>query len=814
MVTRLFVGLALPLLCQYVVAQSGHDILQFVDPLIGTANGGHVFAGATLPFGMAKAVPDSVFDGQGGYATKGGKIKGFSHMHDSGTGGAPSLGNFPIFPQAGCPDDELNNCVFPQTDREIYVYNSTVQASPGYFSVKMVSDIKAEMTVTNHTALYRFTFPEVPLESNATLAPLILADLNDLPASRSKGSIAVDEDTGRISGSGTFNPSFGIGSYELHFCTDFSGAHIRDTGVFMNNRAGNQPKSLEVVEDGINISPQILPAGAWTQFEAPSNDNQILVRVGLSFIGVDTACSNAETEIPDFDFKAVHDAAVQAWTDTLGVFEIKPGDGVDPKFQKIFWSGVYRAGISPQDYTGENPLWESDEPYYDSYYCIWDSFRSIHTLLTIMDPVAQINMMRSLVEIWRQEGWLPDCRMSLCKGFTQGGSNADVILADLFVKMRDIAAEHGLDWDDTYKAVWTDAEKEPLNWAVEGRGGLHSWKNLHYIPTDDYDPYGVGPFTRSISRTVEYAYNDFCIAEMANGLGKSADAQKYSERSEYWAYVESQSNCLKSRKLTDDRNMLKPDVQSRNYTGFLQVKYLNGTWGYQDPIFCSPLLNFTSCYLNPDGHETYEGSTWLYTFFVPHDMASLIPMLGGPAAFVDRLDYFHTSGLLYIGDEQGFLPVYQYHYVGRPGKSAERVHYYIPDQFNTSSRGIPGNDDSGAMGSFVALSMMGMFPNPGQDVYFITPPFFEEVSVINKITGKKATIRNINFDASYQNIYIQSATLNGKPYTKNWFSHSFFNGGGVLELTLGANESSWGTREQDLPPSLSTNHEMTGYSKW
>lgn len=124
--------------------------------------------------------------------------------------------------------------------------------------------------------------------------------------------------------------------------------------------------------------------------------------------------------------------------------------------------------------------------------------------------------------------------MSLCKGFTQGGSNADIILADLFVKMRQLAEDNGLDWDKVYEAVVKDAEVEPLDWSVEGRGGLHSWKNLHYIPTDDYDPYGVGPFTRTISRTVEYAYDDFCIAEMASALGSPADAEKYTERSGYW----------------------------------------------------------------------------------------------------------------------------------------------------------------------------------------------------------------------------------------------------------------------------------------
>lgn len=377
--------------------------------------------------------------------------------------------------------------------------------------------------------------------------------------------------------------------------------------------------------------------------------------------------------------------------------------------------------------------------------------------------------------------------MSLCKGFTQGGSNADIVLADSYLKN----ITDGVDWATGYEAVVSDAENEPLNWAVEGRGGLTSWKSLGYIPADDFDPYGVGPFTRSISRTVEYAYDDFCIAEIAQGLGNIADYEKYTARSSNW------QNLYKS-----DQTSLLNGTDTR-FVGFLQPKYLNGTFGFQDPAFCSPLLNFTSCYLNPDDHETYEGSSWLYTFFVPHDQAALITTLGGPQEFVNRLDYLHESGLLYIGDEQGFLLVYQYHYAGRPAKSAQRAHFYIPSQFNETIAGIPGNDDSGAMGSFVAFTMMGIFPNPGQNVYFITPPFFPSVSITNGITGKTATIRNVNFDAGYQNIYIQSATLNNETYSKNYLTHDFFLNGGELVLTLGANESSWGTAAADLPPSLS-----------
>ena len=317
------------------------------------------------------------------------------------------MGNFPIFPQTGCPGDVVDNCFFTKTDRASQRINGTAEAHPGYFAISLNTSIYTEATVTNHTALYRITFPSNSTNSSTSFqnqtalpySPLILVDLTDLPDSRSNANIQVDPSTGRISGTGTFSPSFGLGSYDLHFCTDFSGASIRDTGVFMNNRAGSQPKNLSVAPDG-NSPP--IPAGAWTQFQAPLND-QILVRVGLSFISVNQACSNAEAEISDFDFERVRSAAEDVWREKLSVISVD-ATGVSDELQTVFWSGVYRSMISPQDYTGENPLWKSDEPYYDSYYCIWDSFRSIHPLLTLLDPQSQTLMIRSLIDIYRHEG--------------------------------------------------------------------------------------------------------------------------------------------------------------------------------------------------------------------------------------------------------------------------------------------------------------------------------------------------------------------------------------------------------------------------
>ena len=167
-----------------------------------------------------------------------------------------------------------------------------------------------------------------------------------------------------------------------------------------------------------------------------------------------------------------------------------------------------------------------------------------------------------------------------------------------------------------------------------------------------------------------------------------------------------------------------------------------------------------------------------------------------------RLDFLHDAEITYIGNEPSFLTVFQYHYAGRPGLSARRAHAYIPRYFSTTPEGLPGNDDSGAMGSFVAFAMLGLFPNPGQDVYLITAPFFESANVTSPATGRTATVRTVGFDPDYKNLFVQNATLDGEPYTRSWLDHSFFADGRELVLTLGPVESAWGTAVEDFPPSL------------
>jgi putative alpha-1,2-mannosidase len=206
-----------------------------------------------------------------------------------------------------------------------------------------------------------------------------------------------------------------------------------------------------------------------------------------------------------------------------------------------------------------------------------------------------------------------------------------------------------------------------------------------------------------------------------------------------------------------------------------------------------------SCYYDT-AHDTYEGSPWLYSFFVPQDMASLVSLMGGPDRFIQRLTYYHESGIAYMGNEQAFLTVFQFHYGGRPGLSSYWAHKYIPSQFNASINGIPGNDDC-AMGAFSAFVYMGFFPVAGQDVYLLTPPFFKEVRIRAREEGKWAVIRVRNFDPSYGRKYIQGAWLNGRKYGRSWITHEFFMKGGLLEFVVGAEEGGWGRGQGDLPPS-------------
>lgn len=796
------------------------DILSYVDNLIGTDNGGNVFAGATRPHSLAKAVADVNGQNTGGFATDDTPIIEFSAVHDMGTGGNPSLGNFPVFPEL-CPRDDINNCVFTKQGRMISYDNTSIVAKSGEFQINLINGIRTRTTVGERTAAFEFVLPNSAvtngtLYSNESLgppapdgddniAPLILLDLDDLWSSRQNASITVDPETGRMIGNGTFLPSFGSGSYMMHFCADFaSGTRIRDSGVFVNTRAGTEPKRLFVTR-GINLF--YIRAGGWIRFEPDSsiNETTVFVRMGISFISTEQACSNAEQDIPMVSsnesavattaFDSVVNETNSLWREKLSIVTIDNGTETDAALLTNFYSALYRTMVNPQNYTQENPLWRSSEPYFDSFYCIWDEFRAVFPLLTIVEPDTMKELLRSLIDTQQHLGWLPDCRMSLCKGFTQGGSNADVVLADAYAK--NLTAN--INWAAALAAVIKDAEEEPLDWSNEGRGGLQSWHNLGYIPYLDYDYLGFGVDAHSVSRTLEYAYNDYCVGTLVKALGSSSNTT-YLSRSSNWHNI---------YKVDQNSSLLGNDT---GFIGFFRPRYINGSWAFPDPVACAAITG-TFCSLTSDPSETFESSIWEYQFFVPHDVQALIDLLGGRQPFLDRLQYLNDSGLLDISNEPSFLVPFLPHYAARPYLSSIYIHDLVDRNWNASFTGLPGNDDSGTTSAFLVFAMLGLFPNAGQNVYFITAPYFQSWSIINKLTGQTARMEVVNRTFG-TGLAIQRVWVNGEVWSKNWIGHELFIEGWLVQIELGVDESTWGQADEDLPPSLSTSSGFAEYPSW
>ena len=413
--------------------------------------------------------------------------------------------------------------------------------------------------------------------------------------------------------------------------------------------------------------------------------------------------------------------------------------------------------LMPTDRTGENPLWKSTQPYYDDFYAIWDIFRTSGPLLTLIAPQRETAIVRALVDLYRHEDWLPDARSGNYNGRTQGGSDAEFLLTDAYVK-----GLRGVDWKTALAAEEHDAEVTPTDPLKEGRGGLPDYLKLGYVSIEGFD--------RPASVTMEYAADDFEVALLAKGLGQRAAYRKYLARSGNW------------------RNLWDPNFSESGYTGFIRPRHRDGTW-------LTPFNAMMSDSWN--GDTFYEGNSWTYSFFTPQDVEALVEKMGGPETFVRRLDaFFSVPGRYDVGNEPGFLIPYLYIWAGRPDKTDERVRSILAKSFHAGLNGLPGNDDSGAMSSWCAFAQMGIFPNAGQDVYLIGSPAFPQTT-LHLARGKTFTIVAKNISPA--NIYVVAATLNGKPLDRAWLRHREIAAGGRLVLTMANAPDGWGARI--LPPS-------------
>ena len=333
-------------------------------------------------------------------------------------------------------------------------------------------------------------------------------------------------------------------------------------------------------------------------------------RVGISFISADKACTFKNQEIPSWDLTDTVTAAVQEWNeDVFSKIRVPTHPSQNRTNLVLLYSNLYLMHLMPSDRTGENPLWSNDEPSWDDFYTLWDIFRCTVSLYHLIQPSYYQSMIRSIIDIWRWEGFMPAGRSGNFNGLVQGGSNADNVLADAYVK-----GLPGINWTEAYQAMLKNAEVLPYNTfsfvdpsasVKDGRGALNDWIPLGYVSSDRS--------TRAVSRTVEYALNDFSLSQVAREVAPG-DVEKYLNRSAQW------------------QNIWAHNVTHRNFTGFLAPRLANGSFNLTDynPAVCGG-CEYKSI--------SYEGTPFEYSFSIPHDMQTLIQFMGGPAEFERRLDY-------------------------------------------------------------------------------------------------------------------------------------------------------------------------------
>ncbi|KAI0703899.1 glycoside hydrolase family 92 protein [Cerioporus squamosus] len=774
------------------------DAASHVNLFVGTTNGGHVFPGATIPHGMVKVGMDTDSPGNhAGYdANPIFNVTGFSQLHDDGTGGAVPLSLFKLFPFARCgKGNTFEECQTSLAGRKTLrkvLDDGTPDdaAEPGYFASNLSTGIRVELTSTRRTALHRYTFP------TGTKSPRIVVDItNDGQQSSTDPIMDLDETTGRVTGGARFAGSFGPGRYNAFTCVDFKGDGY-DLGAPTEFGAwlGNFPVKQTVTATQLYTS-FVDELGALFTFRPNAHGHTtILARVGVSLISPEQACANAEQEIPDFGFERVRAASRAQWSELLGRVQVDP-KGVDPEIVNLFYSSMYRTHLSPADYTGENPLWNSTEPYYDSFYCNWDTYRTLFPFMALHDPATFARIVRGMINIQQHEGWLPECRGATVKQFIQGGSNGDPILAEFFVKFQQQADALSVPADALYNALLADAELQPPNWDLQGRQA-NIWKTLGYIAQDVFERSGTN--SKQVSRTLEYAFDDFTISQVAKALGKTNDGRKYAQRSENFNNVWNANTTFPGRK---------------DIAGFMQPRFADGKFNFTDPRHCSihdPTQS--TCFLNAQRHDGfYEGSPIVYTQYVPHDTAKLIELQGGVDKFVQRLNFIFDEGYFDSTDEPSQQIPFMYHYANKPGLSTQRSRQVIAEFYNTSINGLPGNDDSGAMGSYVAFYLAGLYPLPATKQFLLSSPYFPQISFRNPALNTTTTIRANGFkgnpaDGTGGHVFVKNVTIDGKPWKSNCFIEwDAFTNGSLIELQLTDDIGvSCGAGADALPPSLST----------
>ncbi len=717
----------------------------YVNPFIGTGGHGHTFPGATVPFGMVQLSPDTRlegWDGCSGYHYTDSVIYGFSHTHLSGTG----VGDY-------C------DILFMPTIDTLYLYNGykmdlakgygssfnkkTEKASPGFYAVKLADyDIEVELTASKRVGFHKYNFPK----NKKAFVTIDLTHRDEVLASSIKQ----------------------INEYEIEGLRR-SSSWAKDQYVYFVARFNQPIKNFNLFKDNHSVSSEEADGKNIKAFlDFGTLEKELLVKVAISAVSTDGARKNLDAEIPAWDFEKIKQDAKAAWNKELSKIKIK----ADKETKTIFYSALYHTMVVPNlfmdvdgKYRGTDLKIHRAEDFENyTIFSLWDTYRAAHPLYTIIDQKRTNEFVKTFLHQYKNGGQLPVWELAGNYTGCMIGYHSVPVIADAYLKgIRDYDVELA------FEAMKHSAMLDHL--------GLVDYKKHGFISAHEE--------SESVSKTLEYAYDDWCIAEMSKALNETNDYKAFIKRAQSY------------------KNLYNPE------TGFMQSK-MYGVWKHPfDPSEVD--FNYT------------EANSWQYSFYVPQDVTGLMKLMGGKEKFSAKLDELfsvsnETTGRHQVditgligqyahGNEPSHHMAYLYSFANKPWKSQEMLHQIMTEMYSTNPDGYIGNEDCGQMSAWYVLSAMGFYPvSPAMNYYVIGSPFLNE-AVINLENGNQFVIRAKNLSGTGK--YIQKVILNGTPYSKSYLKHEDIMKGGEMLFVMGDEPNkNWGSRDEDIPVSEISEYQI------
>jgi len=729
-------------------ASAQKDYTKFVDPFIGTGGHGHTYPGAVMPFGMVQLSPDTRltgWDGCSGYHYTDSVVYGFSHTHLSGTG-IPDYCDVLFMPTTGEPR-------FKNTEYSSGFQKKNESATPGYYKTHLDKyNIDVELTATLRAGMHRYTFPSteqanviIDLQHRDEVLDSWIEVVNDheIIGFRRSRSWAQDQ--------------------SVYFYAVFS-KPFKTYGIALNDEVQTGKAKVQ----GKNVKMYI-------QFKNPG---EVLARVGISAVSAEGAKKNLEAEMPDFDFKKIQKAAKAAWNTELSKIQVEGGAPsasqesamqavnsrypqpkpktkvVEPDYAKIrlttFYTALYHCMLAPNVYNDvdgqyrglDQKIHKADGFNYYTVFSLWDTFRAENPLLNLIDRKRTLDFVKTFLAMYEQGGLLPIWPLASNETYCMVGNHSIPVIVDAYAKgIRDFNAEEAF-----------TAMKAAVN---RNQYGLDSYRKNGAVLADNE--------AESVSKTLEYAYDDWCIAQMAKMMNKQADYTEFIQRAQYW------------------KNMYN------NQNGFMQAR-VNGTW----------YAPFEPTEIN---RNYTEGNSWQYSFLVPQDVEGLINHMGGKANFGAKLNELFTTTSKLSGTEQSDVTgligqyahgnepshhmAYLFNFTDEPNKTQYYINKILNEEYSDKPDGLSGNEDCGQMSAWYVMSSLGIYNvTPGQQQFQIGLPRFAK-AVISLENGKKFTIINDGATVSRNNIYLQGINLNKKAYNKIYLDYASIAYGGEFEVFTG-----------------------------